>query len=136
MRLTRRLTPSPYRRPLLCLFSALLFTFTAVLAHAQDYTSIVIFGDSLSDVGNVAKLTQAKYGVRIPGPAADYTDGRFTDGDDTVPQRRSTSACGLNNLPPCFHRSPSSWTPSTAEPTMLTASLHRQRNSVFTSGHL
>ena len=24
-------------------------------------------------------------GLRIPGPAADYTDGRFTDGDDTVP---------------------------------------------------
>ena len=85
MRLTRRLTPSPYPWPLLCLVSALLFTFTAASAHAQDYTSIVIFGDSLSDVGNVAKLTQAKYGMRIPGPAADYTDGRFTDGDDTVP---------------------------------------------------
>jgi outer membrane lipase/esterase len=85
MRLTRRLTPSPYPRPLLCLFSAILFTFTAVLAHAQDYTSIVIFGDSLSDTGNVANLTEAKYGVRVPGPAADYTDGRFTDGDDTVP---------------------------------------------------
>ena len=28
-----------------------------------------------------------KYGVRIPGPAADYTDGRFTDGDDTIPLR-------------------------------------------------
>jgi len=80
-----RLTPSPYPRPLLCLFSALLFTFTAVLAHAQDYTSIVVFGDSLSDTGNVANLTEAKYGVRVPGPAADYTDGRFTDGDDTVP---------------------------------------------------
>jgi outer membrane lipase/esterase len=70
---------------LLCLFSALLFTFTAVLAHAQDYTSIIVFGDSLSDTGNVADLTQAKYGVRIPGPYADYTDGRFTEGDDTIP---------------------------------------------------
>jgi phospholipase/lecithinase/hemolysin len=69
----------------LCLFSALLFTFTAVLAHAQEYTSIVVFGDSLSDTGNVAHLTEAKYGVRIPGPEADYTDGRFTDGADTVP---------------------------------------------------
>jgi phospholipase/lecithinase/hemolysin len=72
-------------RRLLCLFSALLLMFTAVLAHAQDYTSIVVFGDSLSDTGNVADLTQAKYGVRIPGPYADYTDGRFTDGDDTIP---------------------------------------------------
>jgi phospholipase/lecithinase/hemolysin len=60
----------------------------AVLAHAQDYTSIVIFGDSLSDTGNVAYLAQHKYGVRIPGPSADYTDGRFTDGDDTIPAAR------------------------------------------------
>jgi phospholipase/lecithinase/hemolysin len=70
---------------LLCLCSALFISFTAVLAQAQDYTSIVVFGDSLSDTGNFADLTQAKYKVRIPGPDADYTDGRFTDGDDTVP---------------------------------------------------
>jgi outer membrane lipase/esterase len=69
----------------LSLFAALIFVFTAVLAHAQDYTSTVVFGDSLSDTGNVAHLTQDKYGVRIPGPLADYTDGRFTDGDDTLP---------------------------------------------------
>jgi phospholipase/lecithinase/hemolysin len=65
--------------------SSLLFVFTTVLAHAKDYTKIVVFGDSLSDTGNVAHLTEAKYGVRIPGPIADYTDGRFTDGYDTVP---------------------------------------------------
>jgi phospholipase/lecithinase/hemolysin len=70
---------------LLCLCSALLISFTAAQAQAQDYTSIVVFGDSLSDTGNFADLTQAKYGVRIPGPDVDYTDGRFTDGDDTVP---------------------------------------------------
>jgi outer membrane lipase/esterase len=87
-----RLTPSHKTRTrrsqprlLLCLCSALLISFTAVLAHAQDYTSIVVFGDSLSDTGNFADLTQAKYGVRIPGPEVDYTDGRFTDGDDTLP---------------------------------------------------
>jgi outer membrane lipase/esterase len=80
---SRKSTPRP--RLFLGLFSALLFTFTAIVAHAQDYTSIVVFGDSLSDTGNVAHLTGAKYGVRIPGPAADYTDGRFTDGADTIP---------------------------------------------------
>lgn len=75
----------------LTLFSALLLTFSSVAVHSQgaaavpNYTSIVVFGDSLSDTGNVAKLTQAKYGVRIPGPYADYTDGRFTDGADTLP---------------------------------------------------
>jgi phospholipase/lecithinase/hemolysin len=72
-------------RRLLCLCAALFLTFAAALAHAQDYTSIVVFGDSLSDTGNFADLTQAKYLVRIPGPDANYTDGRFTDGDDTLP---------------------------------------------------
>ena len=80
-------TRTAARKPgvLLCLLSTLLFGFTAALAHAQEYTSIVVFGDSLSDTGNVAHLTEDKYGVRIPGPDADYTDGRFTDGADTVP---------------------------------------------------
>jgi len=78
-------TPARRLRRVLPLFSALLFTLVAVFAHAQNYTSIVIFGDSLSDTGNVADLTQAKYGVRILSPIADYTDGRFTDGTDTVP---------------------------------------------------
>jgi phospholipase/lecithinase/hemolysin len=80
--------PGNSNRPLLFLLSTLLFTFSAIPAHAQEYTSIVIFGDSLSDTGNVAYLTQHKYGVRIPGPYADYTDGRFTDGDDTIPNAR------------------------------------------------
>ena len=82
-------TTAPARQPrrLLCLFSVLFFAFSAIAAHAQDYTSIVIFGDSLSDTGNVAYLAQHKYGVRIPGPPA-YTDGRFTDGDDTIPAAR------------------------------------------------
>lgn len=73
------------------LISALLFLLSPVLMHAQDaacvrdYKTIVVFGDSLSDTGNVAHLTEVKYGVRIPGPDADYTDGRFTDGSDTLP---------------------------------------------------
>ena len=73
------------------LISALLFLLSPVLMHAQDakkkpdYKAIVIFGDSLSDTGNVAHLTEEKYGFRVPGPDADYTDGRFTDGADTVP---------------------------------------------------
>lgn len=71
--------------PVIAVVSLLLFTFTAVLAHAKDYTRIVVFGDSLSDTGNLAHLTELKYGIRIPGTFADYTDGRFTDGYDTIP---------------------------------------------------
>lgn len=63
----------------------LLFACSAASVYAKDYARIVVFGDSLSDTGNVAHLTEAKYGVRIPGPVADYTDGRFTDGSDTSP---------------------------------------------------
>jgi len=88
----RRTGSTAHLRPLVfSLLAALLLAFgpAALQAqdakHAPDYTSIVIFGDSLSDTGNVAHLTGAKYGIRIPGPDADYTDGRFTDGADTLP---------------------------------------------------
>ena len=84
--LQHRNEPDPKRGRRLGLCAALIFSFVAVLAQAQDYTSIVVFGDSLSDTGNVAHLTQAKYGIRVPSPlGGDYTDGRFTDGADTLP---------------------------------------------------
>ncbi len=78
--------PRSWRWARLSLVAAVVLTVSGVAARAQQYTSIVVFGDSLSDTGNVAHRTEAKYGVRIPGPLADYTDGRFTDGADTVPQ--------------------------------------------------
>jgi outer membrane lipase/esterase len=96
----------------LCLFSALLFTFSLATGHAQDkkhapdYTSIVIFGDSLSDTGNVADLTDAKYGVRIPGPVADYTDGRFTDGADTEPPAEKYFGVWIEQLAATFPSKP------------------------------
>lgn len=87
-------------RRLLCLFSVLLFSLPAVLAHAQDYTSIVVFGDSLSDTGNDAHLTEAKYTIasRVPGPVADYTDGRFTDGTDTLPAAHNYNGVWIEQL--------------------------------------
>jgi phospholipase/lecithinase/hemolysin len=66
--------------------------------HEAEFTRIVVFGDSLSDTGNVASLTYAKYGVRIPGPAADYTDGRFTDGYDTQPAAQLYSGVWVEQL--------------------------------------
>jgi phospholipase/lecithinase/hemolysin len=64
---------------------ALLVLVTAVAVPAQQYTKIVVFGDSLSDTGNDAVLSFLQFHVPIPGPAADYTFGRFTDGPDTLP---------------------------------------------------
>ena len=59
-------------------------------ARAQtNYSQIIVFGDSLSDVGNDADVSEDKYGVRVPGYALggqiNYTDGRFTSGKDTDP---------------------------------------------------
>jgi outer membrane lipase/esterase len=107
MRLSlRRTEPFPAALPgirrefiRVALITLLLLSFTAVLACAQDYTSVVVFGDSLSDIGNVAHLTQAKYGIRVPSPAGgDYTDGRFTDGFDTIPAARNDSGVWIEQL--------------------------------------
>ncbi len=80
----------PRRAParlVLLLFVLVLGGFSA--ARAQTYSQIIVFGDSLSDVGNDADVSDGKYGIRIPGPGpdnqVDYTDGRFTSGKDTVP---------------------------------------------------
>jgi phospholipase/lecithinase/hemolysin len=87
--LTSNVPASPNARRSRLLFSlatSFIFTFTAVLAQAKDYTRIVVFGDSLSDTGNMAHLYADKFnGLRFPGTVADYTDGRFTDGSDTIP---------------------------------------------------
>ena len=117
------LAPAHPRR-FLCLLSALLFTFTAVLAHAQEYTSIVIFGDSLSDTGNVAYLTEKEHGLRIPGPGPlGGTTPMAASPTVTTPSplRKSTSVYGLNSSRLCCRPSPLSGTRSTAELTTHTA---------------
>jgi len=86
------------------LVSALLLIFSAFSPHSQagpptpEFTSVVVFGDSLSDTGNLAHLTWDKYGVRVPGPIADYTDGRFTDGFDTQPPAQLYSGVWIEQL--------------------------------------
>jgi outer membrane lipase/esterase len=49
----------------------------AVSAHAQSYDSIIVFGDSYNDVGNIYAIA-AKNGVVYPPPP--YYNGRFSDG--------------------------------------------------------
>lgn len=88
----------------LCIFSAVLMSLSPVGLHAQagpptpEFTKIVVFGDSLSDTGNVAHLTYDKYGFRVPGPVADYTDGSFTDGFDTAPAAQLYSGVWIKQL--------------------------------------
>ncbi len=64
-------------------------------ASAAQFNHFVIFGDSLTDVGNLAHAD----GGLLPGAFSNYTTGMFTDGPNTTP---STNIIGnyayqLNN---------------------------------------
>jgi len=59
------------------IFTALL-VFICSVVQAEDYNKLFVFGDSLSDTGNVAFLT-APSGFSIP-PASRYYQGRFSNG--------------------------------------------------------
>jgi phospholipase/lecithinase/hemolysin len=75
-------------RRVLGLVLLLVANLSASRADAQTagpFTGIVVFGDSLSDTGNFAHVTNSDFQVRYPGPSFNYTDGRFTDGADTSP---------------------------------------------------
>ncbi len=75
------------------------------LAHGQSvptFSSLVVFGDSLSDVGNVANEAQSEYDVRYPSPQFNYTDGRFTDGKDTNPKARMLTGVWHEQLAKLF----------------------------------
>jgi len=87
-------------RRLLFVLAAVLFVFPGLVALGQAYTSIVVFGDSLSDTGNDAAVSAAKNTVnaQVPGPATNYTLGRFTDGTDTVPAEHTVSGIWLEQL--------------------------------------
>ena len=54
---------------------------------APAFSQIVIFGDSLSDTGNVRDRTDSKSGgtVQYPSGSFNYSDGRWTNSSDTDP---------------------------------------------------
>ncbi len=54
-------------------------------SSAPGFSKLIVFGDSLSDVGNIASRAEAKFGVRYPSGDFNYADGRFTDGPATDP---------------------------------------------------
>ncbi|MDQ3546450.1 MAG: SGNH/GDSL hydrolase family protein, partial [Verrucomicrobiota bacterium] len=73
-------------------FSAL-FVATVILASASAssgqgvpaFTRVIIFGDSLSDVGNIRHRLEDQYFINYPGGEYNYSDGRFTNSSDTDP---------------------------------------------------
>ena len=97
-----------HSRRILIVLSAVFYLFPAVFACAQAYTSIVVFGDSLSDTGNDAALSAARNTVnaQVPGPATDYTLGRFTDGTDTFPAAHNYTGNWVDQLAALFPAHP------------------------------
>ena len=61
-------------------------------AQAPTFTQTVVFGDSLSDDGNVRHVMEDDYFVSYPGGDYNYSDGRFTNSSDTDPS--STTYAG------------------------------------------
>ena len=72
------------------LLVALAGAFVVTSGRAQTapaFTEIVVFGDSLSDTGNVRDRTNSKSGgaVDYPSGSFNYSDGRWTNSTDTDP---------------------------------------------------
>jgi phospholipase/lecithinase/hemolysin len=65
----------------ICLSCVGLVFSLSVCVSAAPFTSFVVFGDSLSDTGNVLSRAFGFYPV-----APNYSNGRFTDGLDTTPK--------------------------------------------------
>jgi phospholipase/lecithinase/hemolysin len=59
----------------------------ALAQTAPAFSQIIVFGDSLSDTGNVRKRTDSKTGgtVQFPSGTFNYSDGRWTNSSDTDP---------------------------------------------------
>src|SRR5215210_928378 len=82
------LTP---RSAAIAFFTLALTTFFAPQTRAQEaptFTQVIVFGDSLSDDGNIRHRTNSKTGGTIDYPSGtfNYSDGRFTNSSDTDPR--------------------------------------------------
>ena len=71
----------------------------AASAAAGPCSQLVVFGDSLSDVGNIADAT-ADFPFVSPTPGPYYYEGRFSNG----PVYAETLASGLDSPPPLYSR--------------------------------
>jgi phospholipase/lecithinase/hemolysin len=70
------------------LFGTALLIFSAAAGLGQQapvFTQVFVFGDSLSDDGNIHHRAEDKFSIGYPGGDFNYSDGRFTNSSDTVP---------------------------------------------------
>ena len=72
---------------LIALFGVSIAVGPAFGQTAPAFSKIVLFGDSLSDTGNVRARTSSKTGgtVQYPSGTFNYSDGRWTNSSDTDP---------------------------------------------------
>ena len=84
-----RIIPNPFpsfRSRLFTLLILLLVPMSSGWAQsAPVFSQIVVFGDSLSDDGNVRHVMEDDYLISYPGGDFNYSDGRFTNSSDTDP---------------------------------------------------
>src|SRR6267154_519136 len=69
------------------LLSVAIFLATPILVNAQApaFTQVIVFGDSLSDDGNIAHRARDLVGFSYPSGNFNYSDYRFTDDTNTSP---------------------------------------------------
>ena len=70
------------------LLSVAISLVTPILVNAQapTFTQVIVFGDSLSDDGNIAHRARDLVGFTYPSINFNYSDYRFTDETNTSPE--------------------------------------------------
>jgi phospholipase/lecithinase/hemolysin len=63
---------------------------------------VIVFGDSLSDDGNIEHVVEDKFFISYPSLAFDYSDGRFTDSADTFPSSNTYAGTWHEQLAQTF----------------------------------
>ena len=93
------------RRCFTCLVLTLLFFAPPLLAQtAPAFTQVIVFGDSLSDDGNIRHRLEDQYLISYPGGDYNYSDGRFTNSSDTDPASDMYAGTWHEQLGPRFSR--------------------------------
>ena len=72
--------PSFHRHYFASIILALLFFVPPLFAQsAPTFSQVIVFGDSLSDDGNIRNRLEDQYLISYPGGDFNYSDGRFTN---------------------------------------------------------
>ena len=100
--------PKLYHLSLVLLAALLTLPASDGAQAAPVFSQIVVFGDSLSDDGNVRHIMEDKYFISYPSGFFNYSDGRFTDSSDTDPNSTSYAGTWHEQLAQTFFGLPAS----------------------------